>query len=55
LALFGTEFIRLARKDTVWVSLDGEINVIRPFEIYNCLFLYHCDNLEHEDLGMMRL
>nr|WP_263458734.1 multicopper oxidase domain-containing protein [Bathymodiolus japonicus methanotrophic gill symbiont] len=21
---------------------------------YTCIFMYHCHNLEHEDMGMMR-
>jgi FtsP/CotA-like multicopper oxidase with cupredoxin domain len=41
-------------KDTV-LTMPGEtIEIIKPFEDYTGLFLYHCHNLEHEDMGMMR-
>lgn len=41
-------------KDTVLVVPGEEVVIIKPFEHYKGLFLYHCHNLEHEDLGMMR-
>ena len=41
-------------KDTVLVMPGEEIDIIKPFEDYSGLFLYHCHNLEHEDSGMMR-
>jgi bilirubin oxidase len=41
-------------KDTVLVMPGEEIEVIKPFQDFKGLFLYHCHNLEHEDLGMMR-
>jgi FtsP/CotA-like multicopper oxidase with cupredoxin domain len=41
-------------KDTVLVVPGEEVEIIKPFEDYTGLFLYHCHNLEHEDLGMMR-
>ena len=41
-------------KDTVLLTPGEEIEIIKPFEDYAGLFLYHCHNLEHEDLGMMR-
>jgi len=47
-------FINSGWKDTVLVMPGEEIEVIKPFEDYRGLFLYHCHNLEHEDLGMMR-
>jgi suppressor of ftsI/bilirubin oxidase len=47
-------FINSGWKDTVLVMPGEEIDVIKPFENYTGLFLYHCHNLEHEDLGMMR-
>ena len=47
-------FINSGWKDTVLVMPGEEIDVIKPFEDYTGLFLYHCHNLEHEDLGMMR-
>ena len=47
-------FINSGWKDTVLVMPGEEIDIIKPFEDYRGLFLYHCHNLEHEDLGMMR-
>ncbi|ARO88368.1 bilirubin oxidase [Nitrosospira lacus] len=47
-------FINNGWKDTVLVMPGEEIDIIKPFEDYTGLFLYHCHNLEHEDLGMMR-
>jgi bilirubin oxidase len=47
-------FIDSGWKDTVLVMPGEEIEIIKPFQDYTGLFLYHCHNLEHEDLGMMR-
>jgi suppressor of ftsI/bilirubin oxidase len=47
-------FIGNGWKDTVLVMPGEEIEIIKPFEDYTGLFLYHCHNLEHEDMGMMR-
>lgn len=47
-------FIDSGWKDTVLVMPGQEIEIIKPFQDYQGLFLYHCHNLEHEDLGMMR-
>ena len=47
-------FIDNGWKDTVLVMPGEEIEIIKPFEDYKGFFLYHCHNLEHEDLGMMR-
>lgn len=41
-------------KDTVLVMPGEEVEILKPFEDYTGLFLYHCHNLEHEDMGMMR-
>lgn len=41
-------------KDTVLVMPGERIKLLIKFEDYPGLFLYHCHNLEHEDLGMMR-
>ena len=41
-------------KDTVVVMPGERIRLLVRFERYSGLFLYHCHNLEHEDLGMMR-
>lgn len=47
-------FIDTGWKDTVLVMPGEEVEIIKPFQDYKGLFLYHCHNLEHEDLGMMR-
>jgi len=41
-------------KDTVLLMPGERIRILVPFGDYQGLFLYHCHNLEHEDLGMMR-
>jgi len=41
-------------KDTVLLMPGERIRILVPFEDYPGLFLYHCHNLEHEDMGMMR-
>ena len=41
-------------KDTVLVMPGERVKVLLKFEDYTGLFLYHCHNLEHEDMGMMR-
>lgn len=41
-------------KDTVLVMPGERVRLIARFGEYPGLFLYHCHNLEHEDLGMMR-
>lgn len=47
-------FINTGWKDTVLVMPGEEVTIIKPFQDYTGLFLYHCHNLEHEDMGMMR-
>jgi FtsP/CotA-like multicopper oxidase with cupredoxin domain len=41
-------------KDTVLLMAGERVQVQMRFEDYPGLFLYHCHNLEHEDMGMMR-
>ncbi len=41
-------------KDTVLLMPGERVKVLVKFEDYSGLFLYHCHNLEHEDMGMMR-
>jgi FtsP/CotA-like multicopper oxidase with cupredoxin domain len=41
-------------KDTVLLMPGERVRLMMRFEDYNGLFLYHCHNLEHEDMGMMR-
>jgi FtsP/CotA-like multicopper oxidase with cupredoxin domain len=47
-------FINSGWKDTVLTMAGETIEIMKPFEHYSGLFLYHCHNLEHEDMGMMR-
>ncbi len=41
-------------KDTVLVMPGEKVTVLKPFNDFKGLFMYHCHNLEHEDMGMMR-
>lgn len=41
-------------KDTVLLMPGERVKLLMKFEDYAGLYLYHCHNLEHEDLGLMR-
>ena len=41
-------------KDTVLVMPGERVRLIKPFNDFKGVFMYHCHNLEHEDMGMMR-
>jgi len=47
-------FIDNGWKDTVLLMPGMRAKISLRFEDYTGLFLYHCHNLEHEDMGMMR-
>ncbi len=47
-------FIQNGWKDTVLVMPGEKVTVLKPFNDFKGLFMYHCHNLEHEDMGMMR-
>ena len=47
-------FINSGLKDTVLVMPGETVRIIKPFQDYKGLFMFHCHNLEHEDMGMMR-
>jgi FtsP/CotA-like multicopper oxidase with cupredoxin domain len=47
-------FIDNGLKDTVLVMPNETVRIIKPFQDFKGLFMYHCHNLEHEDMGMMR-
>lgn len=47
-------FIDSGLKDTVLVMPGESVRIIKPFQDFKGLFMYHCHNLEHEDSGMMR-
>jgi blue copper oxidase len=40
--------------DTVLVMPGERVRIVMKFEDFTGLYLYHCHNLEHEDMGMMR-
>jgi suppressor of ftsI len=46
-------FIDDGWKDTVLVLPGEKVTLLKRFDNPG-LFLYHCHNLEHEDMGMMR-
>ena len=47
-------FIDEGWQDTFLLLPDMRVKVALRFEDYIGIFLYHCHNLEHEDMGMMR-
>lgn len=47
-------FIEGGFKDTVLVMPGERVRLIKPFQDFKGLFMMHCHNLEHEDMGMMR-
>ncbi len=47
-------FVDEGYQDTVLAMPGERIRLIKPFDKYKGLFLYHCHNLEHEDGEMMR-
>ena len=50
----GYRFLDQGWKDSVLVMPGERVAVIMRFTDHKGLYLYHCHNLEHEDLGMMR-
>ncbi len=47
-------FVMSGLKDTVAVFSGERVRILKPFDDYAGRFMYHCHNLEHEDMGMMR-
>jgi len=47
-------FVDEGWKDTFLLPAGGTAKILVRFVEYPGLFLYHCHNLEHEDMGMMR-
>ncbi len=47
-------FVDNGWKDTVLLMPGMRVRVLLKFEDFEGLYLYHCHNLEHEDMGMMR-
>ena len=50
----GGGFLDGGWKDTVLVLPGQRVRLLLKFQDYTGLYLYHCHNLEHEDMGMMR-
>ncbi len=50
----GDGFVDVGWHDTVLVMPGEQVKVLVKFEDFEGLYLYHCHNLEHEDMGMMR-
>jgi blue copper oxidase len=53
-ATVASGFIQSGWKDTVLVMPGEKVTLLKPFNDFKGLFMYHCHNLEHEDMGMMR-
>ena len=47
-------FIDEGWQDTFLLLSDMRVKVALRFEDFTGIFIYHCHNLEHEDMGMMR-
>jgi len=47
-------FIDEGRQDSVYLLPGMYIDLVMRFADFKGLFLFHCHNLEHEDMGMMR-
>jgi len=47
-------FIDEGCQDSVYLLPGMYMDLVMRFEDFKGLFLYHCHNLEHEDMGMMR-
>lgn len=47
-------YVDEGRKDTVLLMPGERVRILVDFDDYPGMFLYHCHNLEHEDMGMMR-
>lgn len=51
---FKDGFVDEGWKDSFLLLPGTRVKVLLRFEDYSGMFLYHCHNLEHEDMGMMR-
>lgn len=47
-------FVGSGWHDTVLVMPGEKVTFLKPFNDFKGMFMYHCHNLEHEDMGMMR-
>ncbi len=53
-ATVSSGFVTSGWQDTVLVMPGEKVTILKPFNDFKGLFMYHCHNLEHEDMGMMR-
>ena len=53
-ATVASGLIQSGWQDTVLVMPGEKVTILKPFNDFKGLFMYHCHNLEHEDMGMMR-
>ncbi len=53
-ATWGDGIVDSGWKDTVLVAPGERVKIAKPFGDFKGRFMYHCHNLEHEDMGMMR-
>jgi FtsP/CotA-like multicopper oxidase with cupredoxin domain len=47
-------FVDAGWHDTVLVTPGERVRLLMRFTDFEGLYMYHCHNLEHEDMGMMR-
>ena len=47
-------FVDEGWKDAVLLMPGERVKLLLKFEDFTGLYLYHCHNLEHEDMGLMR-
>ncbi|MGC1860482.1 MAG: multicopper oxidase domain-containing protein [Methylocystis sp.] len=47
-------FISSGWEDTVLVTRGERVRIVKPFLDFKGGFMFHCHNIEHEDMGMMR-
>ena len=43
-------FVSSGWKDTVLVTPGVRVRIVKPFGDFKGAFMYHCHNLEHEDM-----
>jgi len=41
-------------QDTFLLMPGMKVKIVMKFEDFKGIYVYHCHNLEHEDMGMMR-
>ncbi|MFP4367911.1 MAG: multicopper oxidase domain-containing protein [Bacteroidales bacterium] len=47
-------FVDSGRQDTFLLMPEMKVKIAMEFLDYSGLYIYHCHNLEHHDMGMMR-